>query len=232
MRNKRKRNGDSARLINAGPNRTFAHSENGRHKGQLFIIAAVFIVAGLVLIFGVLSSPPVVEEKKFQDVRQLDKNARNVLNEYRYAAGVATLNSPANASLRTYMANLSDYYRRELDSGILYAAVVANGSTQRFSVGVGNYLSDRVNMSVNATDASPAGVQFVLSDKTDTVIDFAATANATINVTLDYAAGTRRVVERFAVNVSARNFMLLFSDITLRDGTLELRIKDTYNRTW
>lgn len=208
------------------------YPDTSSQKGQLFIVAAVFIVTGLVLIFGVLTSPALVEEKKFQDVRMLDKNAKNVLNEYKYAAGIATLNSPANVSLQSNMRNLSDYYRREFDSSILYAAVMLNGSTQRFSVDIGNYIRDQIGMNVSASSSVPGSAQFTLADKDNRAVDFSATANTTITITLNYTAGNTRTVERFSINSSARNFMLLFADIRLKDGTYELRLKDTYNRTW
>jgi hypothetical protein len=218
---------DDAKHLN--PKLSFADSHQ---KGQLFIIAAVFMVAGMVLIFGVLSSPLIVEEKKFQDVRLLDKNSKNILNEYKYAAGIATLNSPANVSLLSYMLNLSDYYRRESDSRIFYAAAMLNGSTQRFSIDVGNYLKDSINITINATDSTPSSIQFVLDDKTNRAVDFLATINKMVDITLDYSSGNARTVERFSLNSSSRNVMLLFSDVSLKDGTYEIRLKDVYNRTW
>ncbi len=207
-------------------------SDHTYRKGQLFIIAAVFIIAGLVLIFGAVSSPTIVEEKKFQDVGVLDKNSKDILNQYKYAAGVATLNSPANVSIQTYMRNLSDYYRREIDSNIIYAAVMLNGSTQRFSVDIGNYLQDQIDMNISAPGSAPNSIRFTLNDKADQSIDFLAAANTMVNITLNYTIGSARTVDAFSINSSTKNFMLLFVDTRLKDGGYEIRLKDTYNRSW
>jgi hypothetical protein len=53
-----------------------------------------------------------------------------------------------------------------------------------------------------------------------------------VDITLDYSSGNARTVERFSLNSSSRNVMLLFSDVSLKDGTYEIRLKDVYNRTW
>jgi hypothetical protein len=201
-------------------------------RGQMFIIAAIFMVLGLVLIFNVLGVSFITEEKRFQEGRSLDKTAKNLLGEFRFAAGVATIKPVPNSSAADILYNFSSYIRDELDTEILYAFAFVNGTNQLYSINVGNFLDDTINISVNVTGSTPSSRNATIDDRKSDNFTFAASGQGVINVTLHYSLGNSNVLERFAINASAKNFLKAFFDVKLKDGASFIRAKEEYNRTW
>jgi len=199
-------------------------------KGQMFMIGAIFIIIGFVLLKGLLSLPILAQEKTFQDTSYLDRNLKNVRGEYDYAASVASMQSDANAS-SVYIYNLSTYMRREFDSKIIYVFIFSNGTTRNFSVTIGNFMQNNLSGTINFTNSTPAGRAFVLNDSTTTVLEFNASA-VIVNVTLNYTLQNNQVVEKFYFNSSTRNYVEAFFDISLLESGFFVRSKSTYNRTW
>ena len=83
-------------------------------KGQMFMIGAIFIVVGFVLLKGLLSLPILAQEKNFQDTSYLDRSLKNIRSEYQYASSIASMQGNANASA-VYLYNISTYMRSEFD---------------------------------------------------------------------------------------------------------------------
>ena len=203
-----------------------------QYKGQMFIIASVLVLVGLVLIFNILGVQTITEEKRSQDSRLADKIARNIMAEYMFLTGTATAKQEVNKSAADFAANFSAYIRSEMPSNVFYAIAFVNGTNQRYSLNVGNYLNRRINITVNATDSTPLGNNAFLDDMKNSTFHFSSSINGTINVTINYRAGNTDVTEKFGINSSAKNFIRAFFDVTVIDGSSQINIKDTYNRTW
>lgn len=199
-------------------------------KGQMFMIAAIFMVIGFVLLKGLLSLPILAQEKTFQDTSYLDRSLKNIMAEYGYAASVASMQGDANASA-VYLYNISTYMRSEFDSKIIYVFIFYNGTTGNFSATFGNFLQNNLSGTINFTSSTPTGRAFVLNDSTTTVLEFNA-SSAFVNVTLNYTMQNNQVVEKFYFNTSARNYLSAFFDISLQESGFFVRSKSTYNRTW
>lgn len=201
-------------------------------KGQIFILASVITVAGVVLIFNMLGSPLITEEKRFQDTRTLNKNARNVMSEYMHAAGIASLGPDPEGAASEFISNFSSYIRDEFDSEIFYAVVFNSGQSLDYSVAVGNYLDTAINVTVNVTDSVPNSGEVVLKDREKSTLYFSSNGYSTINVTVSYRKGSMQIAEEFPVSISDKRVILGFFDITLKDRGFRLNLKDVYNRSW
>ena len=87
-------------------------------------------------------------------------------------------------------------------------------------------------MNVSATNSTPASGTSTLNDRRNTTLYFSSSINGTVNVTLSYTKGNSQVVENIPVGVSAKNLILGFFDITVKDSGFSINLKETYNRTW
>lgn len=211
------------------PKESVLASGHGR-KGQMFIIAAIFMIVGVILLRNILSLPAITQEKAFQDISYLDRNLNNIKNEFTYIAGAVSVQPVPNGSVN-YLSNFSDYIRGQFDSKIFYVFVFANGTTHNISVTVGNYLQNNISGVINLTDSTPAGQIFNLNDKSYVTIGF-NTSQTLLNLTINYTLQDRETVEKLYVNSSTRNHIAAIFDITLQDTGVMLRSKSAYNRTW
>ncbi len=202
-----------------------------RVKGQMFMIAAIFMIIGFILLRNLLSLPDISQSKAFQDTSYLDKNLKNLNREYAYLTGVASMQPTPNRTGVEYLHNFSRYISGEFDSKMLFVYVFSNGTSSNFSVTVGNFLEDNISGILNATSSTPTGRIFALNDTGNTTLEFNYTAGW-INVTLNYTYQNRETVERFNFNASSRNFATSFFDVTIRESGFFVRSKGTYNRTW
>jgi hypothetical protein len=200
-------------------------------KGQMFVIAAIFMIIGVILLRNILSFPAITQEKTFQDVSYLDRNLKNIKNEFAYTAGVASAQHRPNATGADYLLNISDYVRNQFDSKILYLYVFANGTTQNVSVTVGNYLQTNISGTIEVTDSTPPTRAFDLNDKGYITLEFNS-SQSMVNLTLNYTIQDRKTVEKIYFNVSTKNYVRAFFDITLLDTGFFARSKSVYNRSW
>ncbi len=120
-------------------------------KGQMFLIGSIMVLIGLIMLKNLLAVYTTVEETRFQETNIIDKQLSNVVNEYENIIGLASLNGYDNGV--SYLSNFSGFLRNDIDSEILYSFVFANGTTQRYNVTIGNYLGDKINLTVNVTDS-------------------------------------------------------------------------------
>lgn len=200
-------------------------------KGQMFMIAAIFIVVGFVLLKGLLSLPILAQEKTFQDTSYLDRHMKNIRSEYNYIAATSSMQGNANASGGVYLFNFSESIRRDFDSKIMYVFIFYNGTTGNFSATLGNFMKNNISGTINFTSTTPTGRAFALNDSGSTVLEFNASASI-VNVTLNYTIQNIQTVEAFYFNSSTRNYVAAFFDIGIQESGFFVRSKDTYNRTW
>lgn len=198
-------------------------------KGQMFLIASILIIIALIALKNLFGIYATAEEKRFGESSQLDKELRNVKNEYRYILEVAALQNDANASGIDYLYNFSNLLRND-NAKTLYLFVFNNGSNQRFSATVGNFLNDKINVTLNATNADSLGFNFVVNDKKNVTKIFQASINGTVNLTLKYER-QENTTEEFKITTN-KNQVFGFFDIQLEDSRLFLRSKDVYNWSW
>jgi hypothetical protein len=203
-----------------------------KKKGQMFIIAAIIILVGLVEIRGLLGLYATFEEKRSEETFVLDKQVKNMRSEFAYTLGIATLQSDANLSGIRFLYNFSNFTAADAGAKLLYAFVFANSSTQRFGVTVGNFLKDTINITINATNSTPAGYSFAVNDKINASREFQSNINGTVNITLTYSYQNENITERFPIIASAQRFASVFVDATLEISGEFIRSKEFYNRTW
>ncbi|MBI2173509.1 MAG: hypothetical protein HYT73_04890 [Candidatus Aenigmarchaeota archaeon] len=206
--------------------------KNGR-KGQMFLIAMVFILIGFFTVRSIIDIYDVFEEKRTQDIKIEDLQLRNIMKEYGYAAGIATMQPDANRSAQDYLFNLSSFIRNTRDARILYAIAYANGSTGKYSVTVGNFLDENINGTVSGTNSVPASQQFIITDRKNVTYEFNFTANGTVELNITYTTGSIDTKELLNVTVQDPGlFIEILSDVTLGGSDIKLRSKEIYNRTW
>ena len=210
--------------------RTFFSKKKGL-KGQMFMVAAIFMIVGFILLRNLLSVPIISQEKAYQDTSYLDKNMRNIKNEFIYLAGVASMQPTPNKTGVEYIHNFSRFIGGEFDSRMLSVYAFSNGTSSNFSVTIGNFLKDNISGALNATSSTPTGRTFALNDTRNVTLEFNYTAGW-INLTLNYTIQNKETVERFNINASTRNYAAAFFDISLQDRGFFVRSKNLYNRTW
>ena len=200
-------------------------------KGQMFIIAAVFMIVGMVLIKNMLNFDVIDEQKNFIESQNTDKQMENILNEYKYAANIALVQPQKNVSGLNYMSNLSLFLKKDIKYfSSLYMFAYANTTTGKISVAVGNFLSGDVNITLNATDSSPLGYSFLLSDTQSTAKEFTYNGGTSeVNITINYTIQSQSDVEMISIIV--KNYTASYFDIRLYDKNIQLRAKESYNRT-
>src|SRR3989344_3707145 len=206
-------------------------SEKKRVKGQMFFIAAIFMIIGVVLLRGVLLLPVISQEKAFQETSYLDRNLDNIQREYEYVSGIASVKPNASLYGADYIYNLSNFIRSDFDSRQVYVLIVANGTDQSFFVTVGNFMQGNVTGTISFTDSAPPSVSFSLMDKKNSTYSFAG-SSAWINATLNYTLNGGQTVEKFYFNDSPKNYIAGFFDVELRGNGMLVRSKNYYNRTW
>lgn len=210
--------------------RSFGKKKAYCKKGQMFIIAAIFLIVGLLLIHNLLNVFDLFEESRSTTTHVLDAQLRNIAKEYEYATGVASLNA-ANVSAMSMLANLSQLVRDDINSRILYAIIFVNGTSSNFSVTVGNYAGDEINVTVNATGSTPAGSNLLVADKTNSTAFFNSSAGLR-TITLAYTIRNETLREEFALNITSSYKLQIFYDITLSNSQMLARKKVLYNTTW
>jgi len=197
-----------------------------RKKGQLFIVGAIIILIGFIMLHNLFASS--IEEKRFLESSLLDSYSGNIVNEYRNIVGLSSMQS--NKSGIDYLSNFSFFIRDDTESRILYVFVFLNSST--YSVTVGNFLNDKINVTISATDSTPNSYSIgVLDDKTNQTREFTADINGTIELTLTYNKMGNEFNETIPVK-AGNNFVQGFFDISVEEDGLFLRKIDMYNRTW
>ena len=116
----------------------------------------------------------------------------------------------------------------------MYILAFVNGSNQRYTVTVGNFLNDRINATINVTGSTTTGSYLgIIEDKINvTSGEFLPNANGSISITLNYTYQANNITEIILANVSTKNHFSLFYDITLNENRITIRKKDIYNITW
>src|SRR3989338_4574585 len=197
----------------------------------MFIIAAIFMILGFVLLRNLLSLPEITQEKVYQDTSYLDKNMKNLEREYAYLAGAASMQRNANLSGNQYFHSFTQLVRSEFDARILYVYIFSNGTSGNVSVTIGNFMKNNMSGMLNVTSATPTGRTFTLNDTHNVTLEFNLTSGW-INATLNYTMQNSETVERLYFNASTRNYVLGFADMTLQERGFMVRSKSVYNRTW
>ena len=200
-------------------------------KGQLFLIATIFMIIMVVLIRNMISVET-TEENRFQESRIIEKNLKNIQNEFRQLASGAAVQTDANISGMDYMRNFSLRVTQDMDVSIMYMYIVANGTNNKYSVTIGNYLQDRMNITFNATSSTPGGNIFLVEDKKNATNEYTSSINGAIGINLTYTSKNQDTTERFNITTNAKNNIFLFTDVTVRSNEFFVRGKDIYNLTW
>ena len=198
-------------------------------KGQFFIIAAVIILIGFILLRNSLGIFDTLVERRIVESSMLNKQAINIMNEYKYLAGTASLQGSVNRSGVEFLYNFSSYLRDERKVEILYVFVYMNDSANTYSVTLGNFLNDNINASINVTTSTPQSINFSLNDKRNSTYNFAVSTDGIININLTYRRIDTSVTERLSVD-SRKNMTSFFIDLTLVENN-KIRVKDVYNVT-
>ncbi len=195
----------------------------------MFIIAAIFIIIGMVAAKNLLSTT-LEEEKRSVETINTDKLLKNIGNEYNYLLSVSVVQSQPNQSAIAYFSDFSSFLKSDVAGfSVLYSAVYLNETALKYSVNVGNFLGGSVNITINTTGSSPTGYNFTLDDKQNKIMEFSLSSLQTFNVTLNYTINALTSVESFPI--LARNYSALYIEAEIVRNNIKLGLKEVYNRT-
>jgi len=196
------------------------------NKGQMFIAAAIVMIVGLFVMKNLFSLYTTVEEKRYQETLLVGKHMDNIKREYEQIIRTAAMQNDVNGSGMLYLSNFSNYLGGEMnDFKVLYVFVCVNHSSQKYSVTVGNFLKDKINVTVNVTDSTPSSANAEINDKRNTTWEFQGNLVGA-NITLVYDYQNSRTVERFPIYTN-KNLTSGFFDIILENDVF-LRKKVYY----
>ena len=204
-----------------------------RKKGQMFLIATIFILIGFFTIRSMLGIYDFFEEKRSLEIITDDLQARNIEKEYEYVAGIASMQSNVSNAARDYLFNFSSFVRDFADARSFYFFAYSNSTTGKYTIVLGNFLNDNMNVSVAATNSEPPLSQFTLSDRKNYTEIFGFTSNGTVSLTITYT--TMNDNKREVLNLTVRDtthFFAIFTDIKMEENNIRVRRKNIYNRTW
>lgn len=194
-------------------------------KGQMFIIGAVLLLVSVILIKDIVNIYPIIDEKNYINSIITEKNMRNVKNEFNYILGMVALRNSTN-----YMSNFSDYIRRD-NYKSMHIITIVNGTTNNFTVTIGNYFGGDLNYTLNATDSTPKGYTNIVKDRSYSYHIFNTSTTGSIIITFNYTLDNDNIVETIPIDVKNRNFIQGFFDIKT-DSLIYMRTKYLYNWSW
>ncbi len=196
-----------------------------RKKGQLFIVGSIIFVIGFIFLSNLFVYTE-IEEKRFLEGIIIDRYSDNVMNQYKNIIGLSSMQADVNGSAINYLSNFSLFIRER--GRVLYVFTYSNAS--KYSVTVGNFLDDMINVTINASNSVPSGYFIgIMDDKTYQTVEFTATGSA--ELTLTYNKMGNEFNETMLVTAGS-NFVQGFFDITLEQDDVLIRRIGTYNRTW
>ncbi|MCD6092605.1 MAG: hypothetical protein J7J38_01120 [Candidatus Aenigmarchaeota archaeon] len=196
-------------------------------KGQFFIIAAIIITVTLVMIRTLISAYSAAEITTHEETKILGRQLENIKGEYEYIVGTASMQNDVNSSLSQNLANFSSYIRDQLDSEILWVAIYFNSSNQNYSVIVGNFLQDNIEINLTISNSTSHTEAISLGDKSIGSRSFNITGD--VNLTLSYALKDESREDIISFTLSD-NSTIGFFDISLLSDNLKVRTKDLYER--
>ncbi len=202
------------------------------YKGQMFVIASILVLIALIAVKNMLGIYATFEEKRFKETFTLDKQIRNLKDGFRDTVGIATMQGDANLSGIRFLYNFSNFTAKDTGAKLLYAFVYVNGTSQKFSVTVGNFLKDEINVTINATDSTPAAFSFLMNSSMNATNEFQSDISGMVNMTLSYSQSEGNSTERFSISTSAQRYAGAFFDIKIESNDEFVRSKEFYNRTW
>lgn len=201
-------------------------------KAQMFLIGIIIIITALILFRNLLEIYSTIEEKRYQEPILYSRQLENIKREYQYAIGLSTLQTKINESAIAYLSNFSSYLR-DGKSGFyaLYLFIFVNSTNQRFSVTLGNFMHNKMNVTLNVTDSTPSSVSWMLDDKFNLTSEFQANVNGTINITLNYQLRNDNIKEKIQIE-SDKKMVYCFFDLSFENDDLLVRKKYVYNKTY
>ena len=180
-------------------------------KGQLFIAGSVIMLVGFIMLKNLFV--PSIEERVFLESNLLPRYLDNILNEYSNIAGLSSMQSAEDGI--SHLSDFSFFIRDDIESRIFYVFVFAN-SSGKYSVTVGNFLDEKINVTLSATGSSPQDFLVgVMEDKTSQTREFTAISDE-IELTVSYKKGGHEYSETLPLS-TANNFVQGFFDISLED---------------
>jgi hypothetical protein len=198
-------------------------------SGQMFLIAAIMVVIGLLLLKNLTGIYDTAEEKRYQESTMLKGQLKNIMSEYKKIVGVASMQQSPNGSAIAYLANFSDFLKNDAGMDVLYMLAYSNNS--KYSVTLGNFIGDKINVTLTASNSTPLVWSLILNSSTNATKEFTSSGSL-VNITLTYVIKTSVVREKMPVFLSNKKFIIGWFDIIIKDDESFLRSKDIYNRTW
>jgi len=178
-----------------------------KQKGQMFIIAAIFMIVAIVMIKNSIGTSAIQEESRFQASNTADRTIENVRSEYSRIAALAQFSSQTGG----YLQDFSSEIRHDMDSRIFYVLVLTNGTTQDCNVTTGNYLGEGMNVSVNASGTVASAV---MKDMSSSSTVYHTTGSMLLLVKYGGDA------ETFNLSTTG-NSEMIFTDITINSGLVK-----------
>jgi hypothetical protein len=197
-------------------------------KGQMFLIAAIIMITGLIVLKTLFSAYEATEERRFQESVLLYERLKNIEHEYEYIISTGARQPNINGSTLAYLSNFSSYLRGEdTNFRILYIYFFRNETAGKTTVSAGNYLKETINLTLNTTAEN---YNILLADGGKATRQYQTTAGQPHDISIIYYIGNDEYVERFSI--PGVNMTAGFFDISVESTGSVLRKKEFYNTTW
>jgi hypothetical protein len=202
-------------------------------KGQLFLIATIITIMMLFSLAGIFTIFKTGQEKVSLESEITDSKLDNIINEYKNIAGLASIDPDVNGTAIYKLADFAEFIRTDTGAKSLYAFAASNSSDALYSVTVGNYLGERINLTINTTGSTPEIYTInTTEDRSNVTREFSWSTQALVNITLNYTSSSGNTIERFVLNLSSMNATAAFFHVEIETNDIFLVSKETYNRSW
>lgn len=190
-------------------------------KGQMFIIASIVILVGLIMLKNMFGIYATAEEGLYHDTDIMERQLRNIKGEYERIISTAS----SGSQYIFYLAEFSSI----VPGRILYMLVLTNGTD--YNVTIGNFLGDKINCTLNTTGSVPEYYYIGCLENGEYTTRVFKSAGGLINLTLSYEKRGLITVETIPIVVNEK-YVMGFLDIAMEKRSMLVRTKDTYKVMW
>ena len=169
-------------------------------KGQMFLIAGIVVVVGLIFMKGIYDIYPLFEESRYIRSRNGKFVLNNVNTEYEKIIGLGN-----NSKTDKYLYDFSNFVYHDMAGLNIFYVYLKTGANE--SLVIGNFMDKSLNVTISLSSATPSVFSQVIGNEQNKTFEFNPSGDFEVNISYD---GKN---EYF--NVSEKKQGVLFTDMAI-----------------
>src|SRR3989338_360910 len=201
------------------------HFRVGAMKGQMFLIAGIILLLGIITLANIMNIYSVFEEMRHTEASDMNYRVDNIAREYEYMISAMSSQSQINSNnIRSFTENITQYE----DEEIFFLLAYANNSD--YTMWAGNYLKDSINFTANMSYSIIPDWNIFLDDKSVSFIINNATITD-IEINISYTLNNENEKQSLPMRIT-NNSIIGFFDVRLNENDNFAKKRIFVNRTW